>query len=172
MPLDRQAVLDRLRHFDFAGLFTQELGWDWYTTATKVTVGKVELTLQGVAEKRGVHVFHCLPGADGRTARVVGVTGGTSTPIEDLEAVAERILAMAGTGDAAAHAHALAVAALGAAVTPAGRTSSLPSLELAPSSDAGHGGHAGSRGRRGTGRATSSAASTASTASTASAVAR
>ena len=106
------------------------------------------------------------------TARVVGVTGGTSTPIEDLEAVAERILALAGTGDAAAHAHALAVAALGAAVTPAGRTSSLPSLELAPSSDAGHGGHAGSRGRRGTGRATSSAASTASTASTASAVAR
>ena len=58
-------------------------------------------------------------------ARIVGVTGGTSTPIEDLEAVAERILTMAGTGDAAANAHALAVAALGAAVTPAGRTTSL-----------------------------------------------
>jgi len=58
-------------------------------------------------------------------ARIVGVTGGTSTPIEDLEAVAERILTMAGTGAAAANAHALAVAALGAAVTPAGRTTSL-----------------------------------------------
>src|SRR4026209_357233 len=30
-------------------------------------------------------------------ARVVGVTGGTSTPIEDLHAVAQRILEMAGT---------------------------------------------------------------------------
>ncbi len=58
-------------------------------------------------------------------ARIVGVTGGTSTPIEDLEAVAERILRMAGTRDAAGDAHALAVAALGAAVTPAGRTTSL-----------------------------------------------
>ena len=59
-------------------------------------------------------------------ARVVGVTGGTSTPIEDLEAVAERILTLAGTDDAASRAHELAVAALGAAVTPAGRTTSLP----------------------------------------------
>jgi 4-hydroxy-3-methylbut-2-enyl diphosphate reductase len=58
--------------------------------------------------------------------RVVGVTGGTSTPIEDLQAVAERILLVAGTGEAAARANELAVAALGAAVTPAGRTSSLP----------------------------------------------
>ena len=103
-------------------------------------------------------------------ARVVGVTGGTSTPIEDLEAVAERILTMAGTSDAAAHAHALAVAALGAAVTPAGRTTSLPSLEPAVSVGAaaptgaqapagsGHGAHAGSHALRGTGRAAASAA--------------
>jgi hypothetical protein len=59
------------------------------------------------------------------------VTGGTSTPIEDLEAVAERILTLAGTGAAAAQAHELAVAALGAAATPAGRTTSLPSPVLA-----------------------------------------
>ena len=64
-------------------------------------------------------------------AGVVGVTGGTSTPIEDLEAVAERILTLAGTGAAAAQAHELAVAALGAAATPAGRTTSLPSPVLA-----------------------------------------
>jgi len=64
-------------------------------------------------------------------AGVVGVTGGTSTPIEDLEAVAERILALAGTADVAAHARELAAAALGAAATPAGRTTSLPSFELA-----------------------------------------
>jgi 4-hydroxy-3-methylbut-2-enyl diphosphate reductase len=59
-------------------------------------------------------------------ARIVGVTGGTSTPIEDLELVAQRILEMAGTADAQARARELAFEALNAAATPAGRTSSLP----------------------------------------------
>jgi len=59
-------------------------------------------------------------------ARVVGVTGGTSTPIEDLRCVAERVLTLAGTPEAAAHAEELANAALAAAATPAGRTTSLP----------------------------------------------
>ncbi len=58
-------------------------------------------------------------------ARTVGVTGGTSTPIEDLEAVAVRILEMAGTRDAKRRARELATAALEAAATPAGRTTSL-----------------------------------------------
>jgi len=59
-------------------------------------------------------------------ATVVGITGGTSTPIEDLERVAERILEMAGTADARTRAREIVLAALDAAVTPAGRTSSLP----------------------------------------------
>src|SRR6478752_4602049 len=59
-------------------------------------------------------------------ARIVGVTGGTSTPIEDLRDVSERILEMAGTPDAQAHASELAHAALERAATPAGRTTSLP----------------------------------------------
>jgi 4-hydroxy-3-methylbut-2-enyl diphosphate reductase len=58
--------------------------------------------------------------------RIVGVTGGTSTPIEDLEAVAQRVLVLFGTADAAAQASALAGAALALAATPAGRTTSLP----------------------------------------------
>jgi 4-hydroxy-3-methylbut-2-enyl diphosphate reductase len=61
-------------------------------------------------------------------ACVVGVTGGTSTPIEDLRCVAERILRVAGTADAAAHAEEMATAALAAAATPAGRTTSLPEI--------------------------------------------
>ncbi|MDA8237446.1 MAG: 4-hydroxy-3-methylbut-2-enyl diphosphate reductase [Chloroflexi bacterium] len=65
------------------------------------------------------------PGAFGAAA-LVGVTGGTSTPIEDLARVAERILELAGTPGARARAAELAAAALGAAATPAGRTSSLP----------------------------------------------
>ncbi len=59
-------------------------------------------------------------------AEVVGVTGGTSTPIEDLRCVAERILRLAGTAETAARAEQLADEALAAAATPAGRTTSLP----------------------------------------------
>ena len=57
---------------------------------------------------------------------VVGVTGGTSTPIEDLRDVAERVLSIAGTPKAAARAAELAQEALAGAATPAGRTTSLP----------------------------------------------
>jgi (E)-4-hydroxy-3-methyl-but-2-enyl pyrophosphate reductase len=64
-------------------------------------------------------------------ATIVGVTGGTSTPIEDLRCVAERILRVAGTPEAAARAEQLADEALGAAATPAGRTTSLPTFATA-----------------------------------------
>jgi 4-hydroxy-3-methylbut-2-enyl diphosphate reductase len=59
---------------------------------------------------------------------IVGVTGGTSTPIEDLRDVAQRILEMAGTDASRAEAATLADAALARAATPAGRTTSLPNL--------------------------------------------
>jgi (E)-4-hydroxy-3-methyl-but-2-enyl pyrophosphate reductase len=58
--------------------------------------------------------------------RVVGVTGGTSTPIEDLHAVARRVLEVAGTATARARAAELADAAFAVAAHPAGRTTSLP----------------------------------------------
>ena len=61
--------------------------------------------------------------------RVVGITGGKSTPIEDLHAVTRRILELAGTPDARARADELATAALSEAATPAGRTTSLPSAK-------------------------------------------
>jgi 4-hydroxy-3-methylbut-2-enyl diphosphate reductase len=60
------------------------------------------------------------------TAAIVGVTGGTSTPIEDLRDVAEWILANAGTAFARGRAAEMAHAALERAATPAGRTTSLP----------------------------------------------
>jgi (E)-4-hydroxy-3-methyl-but-2-enyl pyrophosphate reductase len=61
-----------------------------------------------------------------RGARIVGVTGGTSTPIEDLHAVARRILELAGTPAARQDAANLADEAFALAATPAGRTTSLP----------------------------------------------
>jgi (E)-4-hydroxy-3-methyl-but-2-enyl pyrophosphate reductase len=83
-------------------------------------VGTKALQVESVADLNDPAAF-----AD---AQVVGITGGTSTPIEDLQAVAERILALAGTAAAAADAHGLAMAALALAATPAGRTTSLPDL--------------------------------------------
>jgi len=74
--------------------------------------------------------------------RVVGVTGGTSTPIEDLHAVARRVLEIAGTPETAARANELATAALAVAATPAGRTTSLPTSRTAGNSTAAHAGAA------------------------------
>jgi (E)-4-hydroxy-3-methyl-but-2-enyl pyrophosphate reductase len=58
--------------------------------------------------------------------RVVGVTGGTSTPVEDLRDVAEQVYRLAGDPELQARGAELAIAALDAAATPAGRTTSLP----------------------------------------------
>ena len=55
----------------------------------------------------------------------VGVTGGTSTPIEDLEAVAARIYEIAGAGDTPEHARELAHAAVVEVAESPYRTSSL-----------------------------------------------
>jgi (E)-4-hydroxy-3-methyl-but-2-enyl pyrophosphate reductase len=68
--------------------------------------------------------------------RIVGVTGGTSTPVEDLREVAERIFLVAGTSDMRARATELADAALDAAATPAGRTTSLPRVVVPAASAA------------------------------------
>jgi len=58
-------------------------------------------------------------------ARVVGVTGGTSTPIEDLEQVVERVYSLAGTDASRSEAERLAREALTAVAEPAYRSTSL-----------------------------------------------
>jgi len=80
--------------------------------------GTPAVQIEGVAELTDPVVFE--------GTRVVGVTGGTSTPIEDLHAVARRILELAGTPESAAAAGRLADEAFALAATPAGRTTSLP----------------------------------------------
>ena len=82
--------------------------------------GKPAIQIEGASDLVDPAVF------DGR--EVVGVTGGTSTPIEDLRDVAQRILEIAGTPETIAAAPALAEAALAGAATPAGRTTSLPTF--------------------------------------------
>ena len=85
--------------------------------------GTHAIQIENVRELTDPSVF------DGK--RVVGVTGGTSTPIEDLRDVTERILEMAGTSDISTRAAELAQEALLVAATPAGRTTSLPTPSTA-----------------------------------------
>jgi 4-hydroxy-3-methylbut-2-enyl diphosphate reductase len=88
-----------------------------------------ELTrLVGIVGKPAIQVEHARdlvdPAVfDGRVS--VGVTGGTSTPIEDLEAVAERIYALAGTEQARARSAELAHVAVTSVAEPAYRSTSL-----------------------------------------------
>jgi 4-hydroxy-3-methylbut-2-enyl diphosphate reductase len=90
--------------------------------------GTHAIQVEGVRDLTDETVF------DGAT--IVGVTGGTSTPIEDLRDVTRRILEIGGTADAAARANEIAEAALGRAATPAGRTTSLPHITSTPASGA------------------------------------
>jgi hypothetical protein len=82
--------------------------------------GKPAIQIEGAADLTDAAVF------DGR--EIVGITGGTSTPIEDLRDVARRVLELAGTPEVAARSDELADEALAAAATPAGRTTSLPTF--------------------------------------------
>ena len=79
--------------------------------------GKPVVQIESAADLVDEHVF------DG--ARVVGVTGGTSTPIEDLERVAGRIYQLAGTADNAARSEQLAIDAIRSVAEPAYRSTSL-----------------------------------------------
>lgn len=79
--------------------------------------GKQVVQIEGAGDLDSATVF------DG--ARIVGVTGGTSTPIEDLEKVAERVYALAGTDARRDAAGRLAREALTAVASPAYRSTSL-----------------------------------------------
>ena len=59
MSFDRAAVKERIRKFDFAGLFTQELGWDRHKGSLTAHLTDRDVLLNAVAEKRGFAVWHC-----------------------------------------------------------------------------------------------------------------
>ena len=59
MPLDKPAARQRIQSFDFSGLFTQELGWDWHNPTLLISVAGRDFTLRAVAEKRGFVAWHC-----------------------------------------------------------------------------------------------------------------
>jgi len=65
MPIDSEQARRYLRDFDFKPLFN-ELGWDRHNQGLTVDVKDITFQLEGVAQKRGVQVFHCpTPNDDG-----------------------------------------------------------------------------------------------------------
>jgi 4-hydroxy-3-methylbut-2-enyl diphosphate reductase len=88
-----------------------------------------ELTrLVGIVGKPSLQIEHARDLVDGAAFEgraSIGVTGGTSTPIEDLEAVVRRIYELAGTDETRARAADLAHLAVTAVAEPAYRSSSL-----------------------------------------------
>ena len=65
MDIDKPAIRERLQKFDLTGVFTQELGWDFPAAKVTVSVAGQGYPLLSVAEKRGIQVLQCPPGADG-----------------------------------------------------------------------------------------------------------
>ncbi|MFP4173813.1 MAG: hypothetical protein ACLFV4_12960, partial [Candidatus Hydrogenedentota bacterium] len=65
MALTRDALRGYLSRFAFAELFIEQ-GWDRCARTETVAVRDETFTLTAVAEKRGVHVFVCEPGQEGR----------------------------------------------------------------------------------------------------------
>jgi (E)-4-hydroxy-3-methyl-but-2-enyl pyrophosphate reductase len=88
-----------------------------------------ELTrLVGIAHKPAVQVERAAELTDASIFeghRTVGITGGTSTPIEDLETVTRRVCELAGTPDVQASAGDLAHAAIAEVADPAYRSTSI-----------------------------------------------
>ncbi|MBI2755848.1 MAG: SAM-dependent methyltransferase [Chloroflexi bacterium] len=64
MPLERTAIRERLRRFDFRNLFVEELGWDIHHGRLDVSVDGRSYALDAVAEKHGLAVYLC-QSADG-----------------------------------------------------------------------------------------------------------
>ncbi len=95
-----------------------------------------ELTrLVGIARKPAVQVERAAELTDPtifQGYRTVGITGGTSTPIEDLETVTRRVCELAGTTEVQAHAAALAHAAVAEVADPAYRSTSIGRPEREP----------------------------------------
>lgn len=66
MSVDADAIRKKLKNFAFTDLLVQELGWNCFAAQPLVvSVNGSEYVLKPVAEKCGMVVYECQPGADG-----------------------------------------------------------------------------------------------------------
>ena len=65
MTLSVSRIQHYLKSFKLEKLFIEELGWDRHSGKLLIEVDGTSYTLSAVAEKRGVQIFTCPPGAGG-----------------------------------------------------------------------------------------------------------
>jgi len=65
MQFDNELIRSSLRAFDFKSLFN-ELGWDHHSASHQIPSDDETFTLSAVAHKRGVQIFECAAGSDGK----------------------------------------------------------------------------------------------------------
>ncbi|MFM6312063.1 MAG: hypothetical protein ACKPGB_28105, partial [Dolichospermum sp.] len=62
MKFNRNQVKKHLQSFDFTTLFIEELGWDYADISPiYLSIDAENYTLEAIAQKRGLMVYHCLP---------------------------------------------------------------------------------------------------------------
>ncbi|MDZ4721809.1 MAG: DNA methyltransferase [Roseiflexaceae bacterium] len=66
MPLNADQARRHLYTFDLTTLFIVELGWDRHAATLNVSIDGQEYVLRAIAQKRGMVVYTCAPGVDGR----------------------------------------------------------------------------------------------------------
>src|SRR6266403_1109367 len=65
MTLESTKIRGQLKAFDFKSLFN-ELGWVHHSAHHQISADGEMFTLSAVAHKRGVQIFECAPGSDGK----------------------------------------------------------------------------------------------------------
>ncbi len=66
MPIDRARCRQLLREAQFESLFIEELGWDRSGGNLSITINGEDWALTGVAQKRWMPVYTCVPPKNGR----------------------------------------------------------------------------------------------------------
>jgi hypothetical protein len=66
MPINAHHIRRNIQSFDFTNLFIEELGWDRYRSQLEISIDDHKFALKPVAEKRGMVIWVCSPGLNGR----------------------------------------------------------------------------------------------------------
>jgi len=59
MALNTTRARQLLAKGDLRSLFIEELGWDRHAATLEITLADASMTLQAVAQKRGMIAYHC-----------------------------------------------------------------------------------------------------------------
>lgn len=65
MQLNVSRIRQCLKEFNFHPIFTEELGWEHYTSHLNINIDNQDFTLTAISQKRGMATFNCTPPDNG-----------------------------------------------------------------------------------------------------------